>query len=64
MTVAVNARPVDGEANRAVLTAVAKAFGLRPRHVEVVGGATSRTKVIRLDGDPEHLTRRLEELLG
>lgn len=47
--VAVNAPPVDGAANEAVVAAVAKALGLRPRQVSIVSGHTSRSKVVAID---------------
>ena len=64
LVVAVTARPVDGAANRAVVAAVAEAFGVAQRAVDVVSGARSRTKIVSVDGDPEVLRVRLEELLG
>lgn len=42
--------PQRGEATAAVLAVVAEAFGVRPRQVSLVAGATSRSKRIRLDG--------------
>lgn len=64
LRVSVTARPVDGQANRAVLTAVAAAFGVRPRQVELVSGSASRTKIIRIDDDAAKVASRLVELLG
>ena len=64
LVVAVTARPVDGAANRAVVAAVAGAFGVARRAVDVVSGDRSRTKIVSLDGDPAVLRVRLEELLG
>ena len=46
------------------LGAVAKAFGVAARDVELVSGATARTKVLRLTGDPVRLAARRAELLG
>ena len=60
-------RPVDGAATEGVLKAVAKAFGLRRADVELVSpgiGATSRTKVLELQGEETRLTARLAELLS
>jgi uncharacterized protein len=63
LVVAVSAPAVDGLATDAVLAAVAAAFGLRPRQVELVSGATNRTKVLRLDGDASSLAERRDALL-
>ncbi len=49
LVVAVSARAVDGAATEAALAAVADAFGVRRRHVDLVTGATSRDKVVDLD---------------
>jgi uncharacterized protein YggU (UPF0235/DUF167 family) len=62
--VRVSERAVDGRATEAALRAVASAFGVRPRQVRLVAGATSRTKVIEIDGDPEVVAVRRDELLG
>ena len=47
---AVIAPPVDGEANAAVIELVAEAFGVPKRAVEVIAGASSRRKTIRVTG--------------
>ena len=49
--VSVSARAVDGAATEAVRTAVARAFGVRPRDVVLVTGERSRTKVLDVDVD-------------
>lgn len=46
LVVKVTARAVDGAATEAALAALADALGVRRRHVELVSGATSRTKVV------------------
>lgn len=52
LVVAVQARAVDGAATEAALAAVADAFGVRRRHVQLVSGATSRDKVVEVDAGP------------
>ena len=47
---AVAAPPVEGAANDEVIAALAAAFGVRPRHVRLVGGASSRTKRFEIEG--------------
>ena len=64
LVVRVGERAVDGRATEAALRAVAEAFGVRPRQVRLVRGATSRTKVVELDADPAAVAVRLHELLG
>jgi uncharacterized protein YggU (UPF0235/DUF167 family) len=61
LVVHVAERAVDGRATEAALAALAAAFGVRRRRVRLVSGATSRTKVVEVDGgDPE----RLQDLLA
>jgi uncharacterized protein len=65
LVVAVNAPPVDGAANDAVLAAVTEALGVRRRQVVLVSGHTARTKVLEVDSDDEAALRALvETLLG
>jgi uncharacterized protein len=45
----VRARPVDGQANRAIEVAIAGALGLRPRQVRLVVGEISRRKIVEID---------------
>ena len=64
LVVAVNAPPVDGAANEAVLKAVAEAFSVRPRDVVLVSGHQGRTKVLDLDTpDADKARERLAKLL-
>ena len=62
LIVRVGARAVEGAATEAVLKAVAKAFGLRRADVDLIGGQTSRTKVLELTGEEQALSARLVEL--
>jgi uncharacterized protein len=64
LVVRVTARPVDGKATEAALRAVADAFGVRRAAVRLVSGATSRDKVLRIDGEREVLAGTLARLLG
>jgi len=50
LKVAVTPPPVDGEANAAVIELVAKSLGVAKSAVEVVAGASSRRKTIRVAG--------------
>ena len=59
--IAVTAPPVDGEANAAVIELVASALGVPRRAVEVVAGASSRRKTLRVTGVT---AQRIEELVA
>ena len=50
LVVKVTARAVDGQANAAVLRALAEALGVPRRAVSIVSGATSRTKLVEVEG--------------
>lgn len=62
LVIAVGARAVDGAATEAALAALADVLGVRRRHVRLVLGATSRDKVVEVDGDESALAERVEEL--
>lgn len=46
--VKVRAKPQDGAANEAVIALLAQALGCAPSKVELLRGATSRDKLVRL----------------
>ena len=64
LVVSVTARAVDGKATEAALRAVAEAFEVRRRDVSLVTGATSRDKVVEIEGVAAALTGRRDRLLG
>lgn len=49
LLVRVGAPPEGGRATEEVCAVVAKALGLRARHVSVIAGATSRDKLLEVD---------------
>lgn len=49
LLVKVRAKPMDGEANQAVLQALAAALGIAPSRIALLRGATSRDKVVQLN---------------
>jgi uncharacterized protein (TIGR00251 family) len=59
----VRAAPSDGEANAALCRLIAKALGIPPGRVEVVGGATSRLKRVKAMGDARALGTALEKIV-
>ena len=50
LRVAVTAPPIDGEANAAVIEAVAKAFAVRRSAVTITHGERGRRKTLRIEG--------------
>jgi uncharacterized protein (TIGR00251 family) len=50
LKIAVTSPPVDGEANAAVIELLAKALGVGRAAIEVIAGASSRRKTIRVRG--------------
>jgi uncharacterized protein YggU (UPF0235/DUF167 family) len=61
LVVRVAAKAVEGQATEAALSAVAEVFGVRRRAVSLVSGATSRTKVLDVEGATQ---ARLVDLLS
>ena len=53
----------DGRANRAVVEAVAHALGVARGAVRITGGASSRRKVVEVDGEESALSVAWDTLL-
>ena len=62
LKVRVRAAPFEGEANAALSRVLAKALGVPPTRVEIVGGATSRIKRVHAVGEAGVLVATLEKL--
>lgn len=60
----VRAVPEDGAANAALVALVAGAVGVAKSRVAVVAGATSRLKVLRIEGDPTAIAAALGRPAG
>jgi uncharacterized protein len=60
LLVRVTAPPVEGKANEAVRKLLAKRLGVAPGRVSVVRGASSRDKLVEIEGlDDEGVRHRL-----
>ena len=59
LVVRVQAPAVDGKANEAVVAAMADALGVPKSAVSIIGGHTSRTKTVDVDGAEELPVQRL-----
>ena len=62
LKVRVRAAPFEGEANAAMGRVLAKALGVPPTRVEIVGGATSRIKRVKVYGNAAALGAALEKI--
>ena len=58
VVIRVTAPPVDGRANEAVCELIAERAGLPKNNVTVVHGASSRDKLVRVEGASETQLRR------
>jgi uncharacterized protein (TIGR00251 family) len=62
LRVSVTAPPVGGKANAACAQALAGAFGVARRDVEIHPGARGRRKHVRLRGETRKLEEKLQKL--
>jgi uncharacterized protein len=61
LKIAVSAPPADGAANEAVIELLARSLSLPQRSVRLISGATSRRKIIEVDGASVSDVERLIE---
>lgn len=64
LLVRVGARAVDGAANEAVVSALAKALGVKRGQVRIVSGQRARAKGIEVSDPPPMLSRLWADLLA
>lgn len=64
LKVRVRAPPSEGEANAALTRLVARAVGVPPRDVTIVGGVSARVKRLAISGDSPTLIAALEKLFS
>jgi len=63
LKIALRSAPVDGEANAALLSFLAKALGVPKRSVTLTQGEASRRKTVIVEGESGALEARLLELV-
>ncbi|MEF3132656.1 DUF167 domain-containing protein [Rhizobium sp. 268] len=56
--------PEKGKANKALILLIAQSLRIPKSSISLVSGDTARKKILRIDGDPEDLAKKLETLLG
>jgi uncharacterized protein len=64
LKVSVTAPPAEGHANDALLQLLAREWDLPRRDLALVGGRKSRSKIVRIAGDPAALSARLVTVLA
>jgi uncharacterized protein (TIGR00251 family) len=64
LKVRLQAPPVEGAANEALVSLLAERLGVPRRAVRVIAGATSRTKTVEVDGTTEDAVRALASRRG
>jgi hypothetical protein len=64
LKVSVTAPPLDGRANEALLQLLAEEWGMPRRDLAIVGGLKSRSKLVRIAGEPDGLMKRLGTVLA
>lgn len=57
--VKVNSPPVDGEANKELISLIAKRLKIPKSNIEIIAGKASRMKVLRVSGIDEESVSRL-----
>ncbi|WP_413989506.1 DUF167 family protein [Labrys okinawensis] len=60
----VRAAPTDGEANQALIRLIAKALKVSASQVSIAQGATSRVKMVLVEGDGAALGAALQKMAG
>ncbi|MEH7908860.1 DUF167 domain-containing protein [Rhizobium laguerreae] len=60
----VTAVPEKGRANKALILLIARFLRIPKSSVSLVSGETARKKILRIDGDPKDLVKKLEIFLG
>jgi uncharacterized protein len=59
--IAIKARPIDGEANEALITFLAELGGVPKRSIEILSGQTGRTKRVLM---PDAVSMELKQLIA
>lgn len=59
LKVRIQAPPVEGAANEAVISLLAERLGVPRRAVRIVAGSSSRGKTVEIDGTTEEAVRAL-----
>lgn len=61
LKIRLSAPPVDGAANDALIEFLAEVFAVGHRHVRILAGETSRSKVVEIEGITERVVHDIAE---
>lgn len=64
LKIKINAPPVKGKANKALIDFLAKELGVKRSEVEIVSGHMSRVKKIKVIGKGTRIKKRVDMLVG
>lgn len=59
----VSAPPEDGKANKALTQLLAKTLKVPKSAIVFISGETARKKILRIEGEPEDLVKKLQALV-
>ncbi|MBB3286605.1 MULTISPECIES: DUF167 domain-containing protein [Rhizobium] len=59
----VSAAPEKGKANKALIVLLAKSLSIPKSSLSLVSGDTARKKILRIEGEPEDLMKKLGALV-
>ena len=63
LKIRINAPPVKGKANRALIDFLAEKLGVKKSEVEIISGHTSKIKKIKVIGEAEKIEKNLQRFL-
>ena len=64
LKIRINAPPVKGKANRALIDFLAEKLGVKKSEVEIISGYTSKIKKIKVVGEAEKIEKNLQRFLS
>lgn len=63
LKIRINAPPVKGKANKALIDFLAKKLGVKKSQVEILGGHASRVKKIKIVGEGSKITEKIQAII-
>jgi len=64
LKIKINAPPVKGKANKALIDFLAKEFGMKKSEIEIMSGHTNRVKTIKIVGEGTGIQKTIDMLVG